>query len=51
MKIKITEIEASTEDLNACRTLGDKFMFWLGSMFNSQPTEGDEDEDPETRKA
>lgn len=35
MKMKITEIEATAEDLRATRTLSDHFVYALASAFES----------------
>lgn len=46
MKIKITEIEANTEDLKASQTLGTAFSNTLRNAFSNIGAYGDPDESP-----
>jgi hypothetical protein len=50
MKIRITEFEATAEDLRASNTLGDNINRFLSKMFgclgNVEKKENDDDSDP-----
>lgn len=51
MKIKITEIEATAEDLRQSNSLADSFSRLLRNSFTSYPVYEDEDEEDEDEQA
>lgn len=50
MKIKITEFEASADDLKANKTFVNRFVDWLCDVAERCIPGGDDEEDPETEE-